>query len=299
MSRPPIEPTSLDPRPDEPLAADLAQVCDRAICRDAPVLVGLVATEAGFVLDPGTAFDIPEDLLTLDIPATGAGVALVADGRCRSIDRPHAVEVGGARFCFALTRDGRSHSLMITREGAHRSASGAGEPPSGHAVDVCHRLLDLQTPVEARSVLRLVHVEWLADLADLATAPTMSGLCDDWTVVASLHPCAHTTRRTGPDALGRAAAREVEGCTWEGIHRALVAVSGRLGHIPPAAVARLDGPSFARFALAARPPLEGSWAELCAVVDPRTLSRIRRSMTTAGDDVNGFPLVHRRFVDEG
>ncbi len=297
MSRFPTDPPPVDPLAVGPRPVDLAGVCDLAICRDAPVLIGLTATSEGLSLDREVTFEVPEDLLTIQIPPEWAGVALVADGTCRSIDRPEAPPIGRARFCFALTRAGESASLMITAEGSHR-AEGV-DAPIGHAVDVCHRLLDLATEPEPSPVLQLVHAEWLAELADMATAPTMAGLCDDWGLVASLHPYAHATRRQSPDALGRAAARHVEACTWAGIHTALVTAGGRFLHIPPAGVARLDGPSFARFALGARPPRSVSWFELCEILDPRILAKIRRTMAVAGDDVDPLPLVHRRFAEGG
>jgi hypothetical protein len=283
MSRDHTTPRS--PHPPGP-DLDLDEVCDRAICEDGPASFGIVADHHGVDLAPGDGFDLPEDLLTSRVPRRWRGVVIVAEGRCRDLEDPASPSIGRARFAYALSRQGDCASLLWTPEGAHRL--GPDDHPGGHVVDVAHRLLGLDAPPEPTGVVRLIHVEWLTTLVELASAPDLAGCADDWAIVAAAHPCADLVRRPTPDGLGRTTASEVEGCSWEQLHASVVADAGSLGHLPPAAVARLDGPSFARFALASRPRRSALWAELCALLDRSMLVRVRRTMAVAGDDVDAL-----------
>jgi hypothetical protein len=279
--------------PSQPraVAADLGAACDLAFCSGGPQLVGLSSDPAGLRLVDGPRFQLPEDLLSWDVPDSWFGLVVVAGGRCHSLADRDA-SPGRAHFAFALDRDGRHATFLTSSAGTMRSVD--GERPVGHVVDVAHRLLDLPAPGAPADPRDLVAVRWLEELLDLSDDKAMEGFIDDWSLVAQAHPA--FAGAAGPSPIDLAAATRVaaRSADWGVLLAAMVSDGWAFGHLGPDQLARLDAASFSRFVMAGHDTVTDLWSQLEWRLSPAIAARLRDTLTTAGGTAPAFPDVRGR-----
>jgi hypothetical protein len=262
--------------------ADLGAACDLAFCSGGPQLVGLTPHGDGLRLIDGPAFDLPEDLLSWDVPAEWVGLVVVAGGRCRSLSDRAAVP-GRAHFAFGLDRRGRHATFLTSPTGTIRSID--GDIPIGRVVDVAHRLLDLAAPGPPADPRDLVAVRWFEELLDLTEDPAMQGATDDWSVVAQAHPAFAAAAGSRPVDLAAATRFAAVEADWDALLAVMVEDGWGFGHIGPEALSRLDAASFSRFVMASHHTVSELWAQLEWRLSPSIASSVRRTLTTAGGSV--------------
>jgi hypothetical protein len=276
----PADPTVLDHASSGQLAPDLTNACDLARRKGGARLVGLQQLEGDLRLVEASSFDLPEDLLVVEVPRHWSGVVVTGGGRCHHLDgdRP----AGRAQFAYALDRSARHASVVSSASGTICEAGGPGEGPAGHVVDVAHRLLDLPSPGRAvdPAVLHLVH--WLEELLDLATDPDMTGFVDDWWNVVELHPAAAWTEGASPSQLAAAALEQGASVGWDAVLATLVQTGSSFGHLRSDQLARLDGTAFSRFVMASRPTVGELLDALAGRLEPGVRSLVRETVESTG-----------------
>ncbi|HKY14624.1 MAG TPA: hypothetical protein VJM33_06830 [Microthrixaceae bacterium] len=232
-------------------------------------LWGLVGISGELDAEAARYFAVPEDLLGTPIPAHWLGVVLVAGGTARPVTDPH--QRGDAvRFAYTLTRSG-AQAASIRIEGALRELSDV-RGVRGHVVDVAHLLLGLPCAPEPAPVSRLLHLEWLGAICDAAATPELCDLLDDWSFVADLHP------HGAPDL-----ADDERSCDWAEAHRRFTRLDLPFANLDADAVARLDGPSFARFVLGRWPPFDELLRRVEIEVSPQVFERLMAALIAAGE----------------
>ena len=122
----------------------LSDACDAVAAMEAPALVGLRTSTQGWQLMSGGGFEDLDDLIGFCAPRSWDGVALVATGRARDLERPDAKF--RIRLTYALLRDGSVASALTTAEGDQLELGEAA--PGGRVEDYCRRILGLPTDEE-------------------------------------------------------------------------------------------------------------------------------------------------------
>lgn len=255
--------------PAHPALSTLHDVCDAVFTLDGPALVGIVADDRGYTLRDGPGFDWPEDLVGFTAPSAWDGVAAVVSGQAHDLDRG---DTASARVSFVLTRAGAYAGSITTADGATRLAgTGVDEPPIGHLADVCHRILGRSAAPEPSSPNDAMAALWLDDVLSAADLLGDGFDLDDWPGLLSLHPLG-----------GRASP-----ATWAELHGALVACGMGWGDFDADQLAWMDAPTWARFVLAATPPLRVLVEEIRHRVSISTMALVHTVVDRGADSVRG------------
>jgi hypothetical protein len=271
--------------------------CDLAGRLDGKRLVGLTDVRGGVGLVDACSFDLPEDLLRVEVPAHWIGLVVIGGGRCHHLDGDRAA--GRARFAYALDRSAAHASVLSTSSGTLRQSGGRGDGPAGHVVDVAHRLLGLPSPGPSVDGALLSLVQWLEELLDVSTDPDMGGFVDDWWNVAELHPAACWAEGASPTQIAAAARAQGACVDWEGALAALVAQGSSFGHLGPEQLARLDGTAFSRFAMAIRPTVGELLDALADRLEPHVHSLVRETVESTGVQGERHPRLPGRTGVDG
>lgn len=193
-------------------------------------------------------FVAPRDWSAIGMCVTASSVPLAPDGTVPGGRQDQS------RVLLVVDRHGR-HITRIHAGGELQSEPGEA---TGPLVDLCHRVLEMPTPVPAQSTMYLWAVLWLDRIvADFAPA----GAAPNWRQITHLCPGFEVGRgvfgpRPTADQIATLGRALTAGYDWEALRELQASGHGFLPEPDPDLAGWMDEGMFARWVLALLPDLE-------------------------------------------
>lgn len=195
-------------------------------------------------------------------------VGVRVTGTARHIDETSDPQP--TRTTFLVCRHGKECSLIESPDGVIVTTG----PAEGVVADACRRVLGLPTAPAPCSPAGLFTAAWLDRAMEAMGDPDRrSVLCRDWAALAALHPALQGEAATedgpiDPRSLVQRAAVHVAEWSWPRLRAEPAALRLPGADLPEHVTGWMDDGFYARWALAAFPPVESLAVDLLGLLEP-------------------------------